>query len=381
MRRIVFGLAAALALLLPQTASADAGWVVSPSSFDFGAQIVGTSRTVPLELTNALSHSMTLFGVPITGDGSVTVQAGSCAAPLDPGDSCLLSVTYAPAATQVTTAQATVSGCQTGGGACANTTVTLTGVGVLADVGAELAPTSLDFGTQPLGIVGAARTVTFTNGSQPLRVDGLALGGPAADDFEVLRDGCSGQLLDIGGTCTAGVRFAPTAAGSRTASLTVVGAPRGSALPSVELSGVGGALPEGPPGDTGPAGTPGVQGVPGAQGVPGPQGAPGPRGAPGTVLLVTCHRITAKTSKHRRAHTRPRERCTTSNVEAGAGFVTTGRAEAALLRQGRPAATGIATRRRLTLSAPRRLCPGRYTLRIQAHGHATLRLVTVRRRG
>ena len=52
MRKTVITLTAALALLVPASASADAGWMLTPSTVDFGRQVVGTTGQATVELTN-----------------------------------------------------------------------------------------------------------------------------------------------------------------------------------------------------------------------------------------------------------------------------------------------------------------------------------------
>jgi hypothetical protein len=80
------------------------------------------------------------------------------------------------------------------------------------------------FGAQPPGATGAPHTITITNtGSARLAITGVATAGADADDFLVSSDGCSGHHVRSGGadSCTVGVRFAPSAAGARSALLRV----------------------------------------------------------------------------------------------------------------------------------------------------------------
>lgn len=102
------------------------------------------------------------------------------------------------------------------------------------------------FGTETVGRTGAARTVTITDpgASAALRVTNVTTDGDAADDFLITGEACTGQTIASGGTaaCTVRVRFAPSAAGDRSAALRiryVTGS--GTATADVALSGTGAA--------------------------------------------------------------------------------------------------------------------------------------------
>jgi len=89
-----------------------------------------------------------------------------------------------------------------------------------------VSPTSVAFGDQSLGTASDAQTVTITNtaaaGSQPLVLE-LMIAGANSGDFSLANDTCSGAGIPAGTTasCTVDVRFAPTALGSRSASLSI----------------------------------------------------------------------------------------------------------------------------------------------------------------
>ena len=119
------------------------------------------------------------------------------------------------------------------------------------------------FAEQPQGTTSAPKAVTVTNdGEAPLRGAGTALTG---EDFIVSANGCTGTVAP-GASCTLAVRFAPTGPGARNGSLQVLG--NAGSQTTIALSGTGGALPQGPPGDDGATGP---QGAAGAQGAPAPR--------------------------------------------------------------------------------------------------------------
>jgi urease beta subunit len=102
-----------------------------------------------------------------------------------------------------------------------------------------LAPTSLAFGGQPVSTSSAAKRVTVTNsGSAPLTVGSVTIAGTNAGDYRVTANGCSAGPVAPGAACSVDVSFAPTATGSRSATLTLSdNAP--DSPQSVPLSGTG----------------------------------------------------------------------------------------------------------------------------------------------
>jgi hypothetical protein len=130
-------------------------------------------------------------------------------------------------------------------------------VSVLLNTGVTADPTSLDFATQPLGTLSPPQTVTITNSDDyPLEINRVRTSGLNRGDFIIVGDTCAGETVVPSGSCEVLVRFAPDAAGPRSASLEI--RDNGSALLlSVPLSGTGGSLPVGPTGPTGPIGRPG----------------------------------------------------------------------------------------------------------------------------
>jgi hypothetical protein len=81
-------------------------------------------------------------------------------------------------------------------------------------------PASLTFGAQAIGTTSAAQSVTVANtGTAPLFINSAAV--PNTLDFTVVGDGCPGLTLPPGGSCVMSMTFSPTAAGTRTAALTV----------------------------------------------------------------------------------------------------------------------------------------------------------------
>jgi hypothetical protein len=113
--------------------------------------------------------------------------------------------------------------------------------------GANPNPTSLSFGNQNTGSTSAAQTVTLTNnGTMPLIISSTTITGANAGDFARVSDTCAGATVAPGATCAIAVSFAPSASGSRSATLSINdNAPGGTQ--TISLSGTGVTPPPPPP--------------------------------------------------------------------------------------------------------------------------------------
>jgi hypothetical protein len=223
-------------------------------------------------------------------------------------------------------------------------------------------PATLDFGPQPVGLLGAPRSVTLTNrGSGDFTVRRLRVNATDATDFAVSSQTCVGETLAPGAGCEASVRFAPGAPGARSATLVAEHDGPGAA-PGLLLLGSGGTLAQGtsgPAGASGGIGSAGSVGAAGAGGGAGPVGPRGTGGAAGRAASVSCRiagrRASAIVCVVRAAPAALRARAST---------------RASLVRGRRTYARGTLER----LHATRRLVRGRYVL-ILGHGAARTRVV------
>jgi hypothetical protein len=94
-------------------------------------------------------------------------------------------------------------------------------------------PSSVSFGSEQVGQTSSAQTVTVTNpGSTTATISQVAVSGPFT------QTNTCGAALAAGASCTVSVRFAPTAGGAASGSLTVASSAPNSPL-SVQLSGTG----------------------------------------------------------------------------------------------------------------------------------------------
>lgn len=103
--------------------------------------------------------------------------------------------------------------------------------------GYSLSPTSVAFGSQALNLASNARVVTLgSTGGSTLSISSIALTGSNTGQFSQSHD-CP-ATLPSGSTCTISLRFRPTSAGTKTASLRVIAA-NGAGTKQVALSGTG----------------------------------------------------------------------------------------------------------------------------------------------
>jgi hypothetical protein len=87
---------------------------------------------------------------------------------------------------------------------------------------ASVSPVSLAFGTKRLGRASSPRSVTLTNtGAVPVSVGRTALTGADAADFTRSSDSCSRRTIAPGHSCSVKLVFAPSARGTRRATLVI----------------------------------------------------------------------------------------------------------------------------------------------------------------
>jgi len=231
---IVNGISTPLTVALTGTgASATPVVVFSPTSVDFGSQVVGTaSNSWTITLNNITSFPAPFAGpLAITGSGDFT-QTNSCGTYLAANSTCNVVVTFTPSSTGVINGQLVVllSGSST------PVTVSLTGTGTTSTPVAIFSPTSIDFGSQTIGTTSNPWTVTLSNtsGTAASLTVPLAIAGSTA--FAMVN--YCGTSLPAYSTCNIQVTFTPSATGAVTGQL--VALINGSSAPlTVALTGTG----------------------------------------------------------------------------------------------------------------------------------------------
>ncbi len=177
---------------------------IVPVVLSFPQQEVETAAAKNVTLTNPNSTALQIDTV-VPSAGDFTVGSDGCSGTmLAAGADCVVSVTFTPSQTGTRTGTLTI----TDGAYNSPQTVNLTGKGILDP--ADLSPTHLSFGEQPLDVATAADTITLTNPNLvSLSVSSVTASAP----FTLTADNCSGTDVAAGGTCTFGVIFTPTQTG------------------------------------------------------------------------------------------------------------------------------------------------------------------------
>lgn len=190
-------------------------------STDFGDVVLGSSRTLDFSLTNpgsVASGRLTLA----TSSNAFTVSEGDCnpegSGGLVNGSSCVFNVTFTPTTSDVLGVNLSVQSPGAG-----ETALSLTGRGRTAP---RLTATgNRDFGSanvneQALTSPTNQFTWTVTNEGD-IESGALAIENTNGAEFIVSNDTCSNASVPGRGTCTMDIRFLPSGAGTRSASLTV----------------------------------------------------------------------------------------------------------------------------------------------------------------
>jgi hypothetical protein len=183
---------------------------ISPSELAFGSQQINVASSAqPLTVTNNGSTAVTVSSVTASGAFS---QTNDCTnAPLQPTANCVVNVVFTPIAPGPNVGAVAITDTAPG----SPQVVLLTGTGAAVPA-VTVSPASLNFPGQSVGTASAAQTVTMSNtGSTLITIASIVTTG----DFS--QTNTCGTTLAVGANCIISVIFAPTAAGSRTGTLTI----------------------------------------------------------------------------------------------------------------------------------------------------------------
>ena len=219
-------------------AAAAPGISFAPTSLTFTSQTVGTSSAPQsVTLTNNGSAALSITSVTISGANAADFsQTNTCGASLAASAICTISVTFKPAATGTLSASVSIADDASG----SPQTVPLSGSGSAATAPAvTLSPNTLTFASQTVGSSSAAQSITLSNsGNATLNITGITLTGTNAGDYS--ETNTCGATLAASANCAISVTFKPTAAGTRTASVSIADNVSGSPQ-AVNLTGTGAA--------------------------------------------------------------------------------------------------------------------------------------------
>ena len=185
------------------------GLALTPSFEIFGAQVVGTtSQAQTLTATNTGTVPLTLNPIKVS---SHFVESDQCPAVLQAGASCAMSVSFSPTVTGPIAGSLVIG--DTSG--LVSALATVSGQGTLPGIAAS--PSTLFFGSLPVGTSSQAQTVTVSNtGTAPLQIGAVSGSGDFAET-----DTCAGQTLAAGSYCVISVTMTPTTTGTRTGAIQI----------------------------------------------------------------------------------------------------------------------------------------------------------------
>lgn len=196
---------------------------VSPGSFNFGNQplhVISQTETITLQNNGngPLTYSSTSVGGANPGDFSVSDADCAAKVTLAPNASCAITVAFNPTATGARSAVININDDDPQNG---TQSVNVSGTGTPSSVG--FSPVTVTYTKAiPAGTSSPGHVVTIRNlTSSPMPIVSTALGGTNPKNFIRSADTCTGQVLQPSATCTIHVAFTPSAAGRRTAVLSV----------------------------------------------------------------------------------------------------------------------------------------------------------------
>ncbi|HEX8403192.1 MAG TPA: choice-of-anchor D domain-containing protein [Duganella sp.] len=224
---------------------------LSAPSINFGAQLTGAASAVStINVTNSGQAPLAFSAIDVSGaNAGFFTLGGSCAiaTPLAAAASCTVTVQATPATAGAFAASLTLASNAANG----NATVALSGTASAAAPALTATPSALAFGMQTIGAPAADQTVVLANtGNVAVAFTRVGLIASGSNAFTIAGSDC-GATLAVGASCAVPVRFAPTAAGAFTTSLSVTS---NAAALQVAITGSGTAQAVGIPGlsETGP---------------------------------------------------------------------------------------------------------------------------------
>lgn len=182
----------------------------SPPSLTFPIQVIFTNSPAQhVTLTNTGQGVLQITGYKLSGEYG---GSSNCRSIMAPGASCTINVVFKPRTKGVLTGSITLIDNAPG----SPQLLSLSGTGT--DI--QFTPTSLNFGTQPVGTTSLPKRIAISNKSDgPVTISGISISGADAGDFAEVNN--CGAMLASGASCFVKVTFTPSAKGDRDASISV----------------------------------------------------------------------------------------------------------------------------------------------------------------
>jgi hypothetical protein len=204
---------------------------LSTGGLGFGNQAVGTTGSLPFTVTNKGTGSVSISQVTAAGPG-FGISGFSGAATLASGQSLQLAVNFTPTATGSVSGR--VSMVSTATNSPATFPVSGTGTASTQTYLLSLSTGSLDFGNQAVGTTGSLPFIVTNKGTGSVSISQVTAAGPgfSVSGFSGAATLASGQSLSLA------VKFAPTATGSVSGSVSVISTATNSPT-TIPVSGTG----------------------------------------------------------------------------------------------------------------------------------------------
>ncbi len=216
------------------TGSGTVAATLSPSTFNFGSVTVGSQASQSFNLANTGTSAINIAST-VLPNALFSIGSTTCGTSLAAGASCAYTLVFKPtsAGAQTTTFSVTDD--------AGTQTAALTGTGAqVAAPQAALIPATANFSSLTAGTTSAPISFTLTNaGNAALSITSFGINGANSSSFLQGASTC-GSSLAAGTACTIAVSFAPTSAGTFTATLSVIDA---VGTQTASLTGTGTAVP------------------------------------------------------------------------------------------------------------------------------------------
>ncbi len=194
---------------LSGTGTGATGYLNAPSSLSFGSIVIGSSQTKALTLSNTGGTSLTISNAAVAGSG-FTVNGLAFPYSLAAGASANLSLTFSPTDSGTNSANLAITSNATN----SSVTVPLTGSGTTTSGTIGVTPGSMSFGSVTIGSTQTQRGTVIANGGS------VTLSSASSSNSAFAVAGLTLPMtLAAGQSAPFTLTFAPTAAGTATASI------------------------------------------------------------------------------------------------------------------------------------------------------------------
>jgi uncharacterized protein YjdB len=207
---------------------------ITPASLNFGILDVGVTSTAKQVLVVNLGSSPINLNSISASAAFAVAPSSTCGSALGANAACTVEVIFTPTAAGTQSGSLTINSSDP----VSPNTVKLSGIGTIV----QLAPATLNFGSQGVGNTSSTQTAVLTNlGTVAVNISNIQVTGADPGDFTIQPSSTCAVGTPVpptsGNSCSIVVAFQPTAAGARSATLTI--ADNGGSSQGVSLKGTG----------------------------------------------------------------------------------------------------------------------------------------------